>query len=312
MSGAWAASAPDDPGLTAAFGAIKKSSVSLEAAEKIKDLIITGELRAGDALPPERDLAVMLGISRPSVREAIRVLTAMNVVEPRHGGGTYVTSLSPRLLAQPVNFLLRVDPQGYGHLFEVHSVLGVSAARLAAQRVSGPELSELYQLCQECRDALNDVGAFVAVEPRFRERVVEATANPIYVSLYGGIANLLSELLRAAASDTKSRREICACQSTIVAALASGEGETAANGMERYVNSVRRALEQALSQKRSESKMVEQRARPPTSALLPTDRQKSLATQPRSNTSTEGTTNTAHPAKGGPTADPAQSGQSEP
>ena len=92
------------------FPVLQKSSVSLQAADAIKSLIVAGELGSGDALPPERDLAVMLGISRPSVREAIRVLTAMNVVEPRHGGGTYVTSLDPRLLARPINFLLQIEP----------------------------------------------------------------------------------------------------------------------------------------------------------------------------------------------------------
>ena len=122
------------PPVVREFPTLKRTSVSLEAAEAIKALILSGELGSGDALPPERNLAVMLGISRPSVREALRVLTAMNVVEPRHGGGTYVTSLDPRLLARPINFLLQVEPRTFLHLFEVRQVLEVSGPGWRHQR----------------------------------------------------------------------------------------------------------------------------------------------------------------------------------
>jgi DNA-binding FadR family transcriptional regulator len=136
------------------FPALKRTSVSLQAAEAIKALIVAGELTSGDALPPERDLAVTLGISRPSVREAIRALTAMNVVEPRHGGGTYVTSLEPRLLARPINFLLQVEPKTFLHLFEVRQVLEVGAARLAAPRMTDELVGELENLVEEAGGAL--------------------------------------------------------------------------------------------------------------------------------------------------------------
>ena len=116
------------------FPTLKRTSVSLEAAEAIKALIVSGELGSGDALPPERNLAAMLGISRPSVREALRVLTAMNVVEPRHGGGTYVTSLDPTLLAQPINFLLQVEP---AHV--PPPVRGAPGARGVRRPVGGAE-----------------------------------------------------------------------------------------------------------------------------------------------------------------------------
>ena len=142
------------PPVVREFPTLKRTSVSLEAAEAIKALIVSGELGSGDALPPERNLAAMLGISRPSVREALRVLTAMNVVEPRHGGGTYVTSLDPSLLAQPINFLLQVAPRTFLHLFEVRQVLEVSAARLAAPKMTDEVVEELQKLADQAAGAL--------------------------------------------------------------------------------------------------------------------------------------------------------------
>ena len=152
------------------FPRLERTSVGLQAAEAIKALILAGDLQPGDALPSERDLAVMLGISRPSLREAIRVLSAMNVLEPRHGGGTYVTSLDPRLLAQPVSFLLQVDPAAFSHLLEVRQVLEVGAARLAAPRITAETLANLQQLADAAEQALPDQPGTSSSTTRFTRR----------------------------------------------------------------------------------------------------------------------------------------------
>ena len=178
------------------FPVLKKTSVSLQAAEAIKALIVAGELTSGDALPPERDLAVTLGISRPSVREAIRVLTAMNVVEPRHGGGTYVTSLEPRLLARPINFLLQVEPRTFLYLFEVRQVLEVAAARLAAPLMTDEVGAELQALVDEAGSALAQPGRYSELDFELHAKIIESTGNPILLSIYESIADLLLESRR--------------------------------------------------------------------------------------------------------------------
>jgi GntR family transcriptional repressor for pyruvate dehydrogenase complex len=181
------------------FPVLQKSSVSLQAAEAIKSLIVAGELGSGDALPPERDLAVMLGISRPSVREAIRVLTAMNVVEPRHGGGTYVTSLDPWLLARPINFLLQIEPSSFLDLFEVRQVLEVAAARLAATRITDEMVSALGELADAAAAALRQPARYSELDFELHSKLVEATGNPIYLSLYESISDLMLESRRRTA-----------------------------------------------------------------------------------------------------------------
>jgi GntR family transcriptional repressor for pyruvate dehydrogenase complex len=232
---------------TREFPALKKTSVSLQAADAIKSLIVSGELGSGDALPPERDLAVMLGISRPSVREAIRVLTAMNVVEPRHGGGTYVTSLHPRLLARPINFLLQIEPRTFMHLFEVRQVLEVAAARLAAPKMTDELVDELADLAAAAASALKRPERYLELDFDLHTRIIEATGNPIYLSLYESIADLLLESRRRTARIPAVRDRAHDDHLAIVAALRARDPERAAHAMQDHLEGMRSVLDQMLA-----------------------------------------------------------------
>lgn len=106
------------------------------AIEKIKDMILSGELRPGDRLPKEPELAIKLGLSRNSLREAVRALTFMNVLDVRQGDGTYVTSLEPNLLLDALKFVLDFHrDETILQLFEVRRVLEPAAVALAAVRM---------------------------------------------------------------------------------------------------------------------------------------------------------------------------------
>ena len=87
--------------MTIVFEPIRPKKISEEIVDQIKSLISKGDLKPGDRIPSERELAVMLGVSRPSVREAIMVLDAMGFLEARQGGGTYVRSLMDASITDP-------------------------------------------------------------------------------------------------------------------------------------------------------------------------------------------------------------------
>jgi len=219
----------------------------MQAAEAIKALIVAGDLGSGDALPPERDLAVTLGISRPSVREAIRVLTAMNVVEPRHGGGTYVTSLDPRLLARPINFLLQIEPRTFLHLFEVRQVLEVAAARLAAPKMTDELVAELQELADAAARALRRPARYSELDFELHTKIIESTGNPIYLSLYQSIADLLLESRRRTARIPAVRHQAHEDHLAIVAALRDRDPEGAARAMQRHLEGMRTVLDEMLA-----------------------------------------------------------------
>lgn len=225
------------------FSALEKTSIGLQAADAIKALIVSGELGPGDTLPPERELAAMLGISRPTLREAIRVLSALNVVEPRHGGGTYVTSLDPRQLAQPINFLLQVDRMAFRHLLEVRQVLEVGAARLAAPRITADQLAALRELTEQAGRVVGRPAQFLRFDFEIHTAIIEATANPIYISLYQSIADLSLESRKRTARSPATRRAAHAGHLTIIAALTSRDADAAAAAMHDHLDVIQCALE---------------------------------------------------------------------
>src|SRR6202023_1993646 len=122
------------------------SAVALtdEAIEKIKSMIVSGTLRAGDRLPKEADLAAELGLSRSSLREAVKALSLVNILDVRRGDGTYVTSLQPPLLLAALSFI--VDFHRDDTLLEflrVRRILEPAATAMAAERITDEESAGL-------------------------------------------------------------------------------------------------------------------------------------------------------------------------
>ena len=125
------------------FKTVRRRSVATDAIDQMKALVASGALVPGEQLPPERVLSEMLGVSRPTLREAVNALAAMGVVEKRQGSGTYVTNLSGEVLAQPMVFILDVNPKALRDLAEVRIALETSAAASAALRIGEAQLEEL-------------------------------------------------------------------------------------------------------------------------------------------------------------------------
>ncbi|TDE08613.1 FadR/GntR family transcriptional regulator [Jiangella asiatica] len=153
------------------------------AIEKIKQMILSGELRPGDRLPREVDLAERLGLSRSSLREAVRALTLIHVLDVRQGDGTYVTSLSPNLLLDAMAFV--VDFHGDDtvlQFLEVRRIIEPAAAAMAALRMPAEAVDKLDQLMAGMRPD-TDVEEFVSADQEFHRLIAEGSGNPVLGSL---------------------------------------------------------------------------------------------------------------------------------
>src|SRR5262245_17603095 len=164
-------------------GAGTSLAVTDEAIEKIKAMITSGALRAGDRLPREADLAADLGLSRSSLREAVRALSLVNILDVRRGDGTYVTSLEPRLLLEALSFI--VDFHRGDTLLEflrVRRIREPAATAMAAERITDEESDGLRAL-------LDSIGPDPAVEElvasdlEFHRRIVACSGNSVLSSL---------------------------------------------------------------------------------------------------------------------------------
>jgi DNA-binding FadR family transcriptional regulator len=172
----------------------ERVSVTSEAIEKVKEMILSGELRPGTKLPRENDLAQRLGVSRSSLREAVRALAALHVIEVRQGDGTYVTSLTPDVLLDVIGFGIDLvtDPSLLD-VFEVRRFLETAATAAAASSITEEGLAELRD-CMERMAHAESVEELVHVDEEFHNIVAGATGNSFLVSL---MDNLSSRTLRA-------------------------------------------------------------------------------------------------------------------
>src|SRR5215475_8274075 len=110
---------------------------------RILDLVRTGNLRAGDRLPSERELIDILDISRPTLREALRALSMLGVIDSRHGGGAFVTDLEARTLLAPLDFFLSLSQSNLADAFQSRRIVEIEIVRKAARQASREDVDDL-------------------------------------------------------------------------------------------------------------------------------------------------------------------------
>ena len=180
-----AASVPseDDDG-----GEVCALPVTDEAIEKIKAMIVSGELGPGDRLPKEADLADRLGLSRNSLREAVKALSLIHVLDVRQGDGTYVTTLEPNLLLDALAFMVDFhQDDSVLQFFEVRRILEPAATAMAATSMSDEDIAGLRAVLDELGDDPS-VEVLVANDLEFHRRIAAGSGNTVLCSLIEGLS----------------------------------------------------------------------------------------------------------------------------
>ena len=158
-------------------------AVTDDAIEAIKQMIVAGELGPGDRLPREADLADRLGLSRSSLREAVKALTLIKVLTVRQGDGTYVTSLDPAMLMDALGFVVDFHrDDSVLQFLEVRRILEPAAAAIAAIAMPREQITGLADLLDELPPE-PDIEELVANDFEFHGRIAAATGNPLLCSL---------------------------------------------------------------------------------------------------------------------------------
>ncbi|PKQ27105.1 MAG: GntR family transcriptional regulator [Actinobacteria bacterium HGW-Actinobacteria-4] len=155
---------------------------------KIKEMILSGELKPGDRLPREADLAETLGLSRNSLREAVKALTLINILDVRQGDGTYVTSLDPNLLLDALTFVVDFHrDDSVLEFLQVRRIMEPASASLAAQRVT-PEELESMQRSLDASQLESTPEELLAIDMDFHRQVAAASGNTVLASLIEGLS----------------------------------------------------------------------------------------------------------------------------
>src|SRR5438067_3848135 len=158
------------------------------AIDKIKGMITSGQLAPGDRLPKEAELAQQLGLSRSSLREAVKALCLIRVLDVRQGDGTYVTSLQPRLLLDAMSFVVDFHrDDSVLDFLAVRRILEPAATAMAARQMTGDDITDLRRLLDEVTGAPT-VEELVAGDLAFHRRIAEGSGNPVLCSLLEGLS----------------------------------------------------------------------------------------------------------------------------
>ena len=162
-----------------AFRTVSKSAVAEDIVAQLLSMIREKKLRSRDKLPSERALAVIMNVSRPSLREALRTLSVMGVIELRHGSGAYITALEPARLVEHLDFVFSLDDSTYLQLFETRKVLEPPICALAAQRITEEELAQLEECLSRSKLGLTDYEAYLQADLDLHEIIVNSARNPL-------------------------------------------------------------------------------------------------------------------------------------
>jgi GntR family transcriptional repressor for pyruvate dehydrogenase complex len=221
-------------------------AVTDEAISKIKDMIVSGELTPGSRLPPEKELAERLGLSRSSMREAVKALEVIRVLDVRRGDGTYVTSLEPKLLLEAISFVVDLhDDDSLLEIFAVRRVLESHATGLAAQRADDDGIAGLEaELAAASRET--DIDALVGHDVRFHAGIARLAGNDYLASL---LESLTGHTVRARVwrglTQAGALEHTLAEHRAILDAIADHDVELATAASQVHISGIERWLRQA-------------------------------------------------------------------
>jgi GntR family transcriptional repressor for pyruvate dehydrogenase complex len=224
------------------FGILEKDVLSEKIVERLLNLIREKQLLPGDRLPPERELAPMMGVSRPSLREALRALSVMKVVENRQGSGTYITSLRPELFVNHLDFIFTVNDATFLDLFRARRIIEVGLVGLAAESINEEQLARLEECLKRSAASVEKPEVFLQIDLELHGIIIEAAHNRT-LSLFMNSINQINTASRRRTNELPEvRRRTQRDHKAIVRALREHDPEAAAKAMRNHLAHVEQAL----------------------------------------------------------------------
>lgn len=179
--------------ITDALGPVRRTKVYEEVAARLRRLIADGRLKPGDKLPPERELASALGVSRTSVRDAIRTLQATGLLEPRQGEGTVIRELSTDTVVGPIASALLTRRDLLVDLMAVRKMIEPAMAREAARHARPDEIRQMEAILARQASRLEAGGLAIEEDSAFHDMIARASRNQVVPKVLDALMDLLRE-----------------------------------------------------------------------------------------------------------------------
>ena len=201
----------------------------------IRRLIEDGEFSAGDKLPPERELAQLIGVSRATVRAGLQSLATVGVVDSRRGAGTFVAEGPPLLDVNPLSLFSALHGIPRAELFEARRVIEIDLAGLAAERAKGDELAVISEEVMEMFASIDDVHRFLVHDIRFHRAVATAARNPLLAAIMEMVADLFYDQRKRTVDRWRDAPEAAEQHRRIYQAIRAGDVGRARKEMDTHL-----------------------------------------------------------------------------
>src|SRR6478735_167251 len=221
-----------------AFGTVTRDALPDQIAQRLIALITEKHLKPGDRLPPERELSAAMGVSRSSLREALRALAMLGVAEMRQGDGTYLTALDPEALMKPVGLVLALSDSGLEELFEARKLVEPGLAALDATRIDDAAAAELMRCAESTPAVLEKPEAFMWADIELHAQIARAASNAVLTRLLDSIAGMALASRRRTGQLVAVRKQSVLDHREIAAAIAAHDADAAYAAMLRHLENV--------------------------------------------------------------------------
>lgn len=178
------------------FTPVRTKKISSQIAEQIRESIVNGDFSPGDKLPPERELSEMFGVSRPSVREALNILSSGGLVKSYQGGGTVVQSLVETDQSNSLSILIRSQKERALEVIEVRKSMETWTAYYAAERALPDDISKMEEIINGMDVHKKDKDTMADLDADLHLQIAHATRNVIWLHLMQSLFDAMKEFQR--------------------------------------------------------------------------------------------------------------------
>lgn len=220
------------------FSPIKSTKVYEQVIEQIKNMIVDGTLKRGDRLPSERELVENLEVSRTSVREAIRALQIMGLIECKQGEGNFIKENFENTLLEPISIMFMLQQSDPEQILDVRKIIETETAALAAERITEEQLEELKKLTESFQVCRNE-NENVKFDKQFHYKIAKASANLLIVNILNAMSSLMDSFLEDARKkiliDKENVMVLANQHKLIYESIRDGNGAKASEEMRKHL-----------------------------------------------------------------------------
>ncbi|OGV49703.1 MAG: hypothetical protein A2017_11055 [Lentisphaerae bacterium GWF2_44_16] len=177
------------------FRPVQNKKLHQQVFEQIQAMILKGRLKSGDRLPSERELGELLHVSRNSIREALRALEILGIIECHHGGGNYIKCDISSGILEPLSLIFRLHGGSLSDILEMRRLLEGEAAALAAERITPERAADLSRLIDTLRHCTDETES-IRLDKEFHLKIAEYSGNVLLLSFLTAISSLLERSIQ--------------------------------------------------------------------------------------------------------------------